>query len=61
MRGEDGWGRGEAHLNDRDSLLRVVVTVEFEERVLVRREEGEERTSVSATDLDDALRSGLIR
>lgn len=48
-----------AHLDDRDGLLGVVVTVQVEQRILVRGEEGEESAAVSAPDFDDPLRARL--
>jgi hypothetical protein len=59
---EGGKGRrtGRTYANDRDSLLRVIVAVKVQERVLVRREEGEEGTAVAATDFDNALQSSLF-
>lgn len=52
--------RGEGtNENKVDGFLRVVESVQLEMRVLVRRKEGEESISRTATDLDNALRSSL--
>lgn len=49
----------ETYPHDGDGLLRVVVAVQVELRVLVLCEEREERAPVAATDLDNTLRTRL--